>query len=205
MRTIAALAVTLALTGGVAHAKNLTSLGVNPAGNTVWRITNTSDAPRLVTLSRHGGGHAVQYSVNPGELLVVEGAAPGTYIATFDDGTRKTKASGPQAYTPPSSTGPKGEDGKDGKDGADGRSIDPSQYLSDMATVIGIGGLEMRTPFAGGFVWSAGVATFDNALGTDHALSLGLGYGINPNLSVYVKVSIGQHSRAAFIGLEGRF
>ena len=235
MKTLTTAAIVVLMTSGASYATNLTSLGVNASGNTVWRITNTSDAPREVELRRHGGGSPTEYIINPGQQLVVEGGQPGTYIAEFDNGPRKTKASGPQTYTPPSNTGPQGADGRDGvdgqdgadgvdgrdgvdgvdgrdgrdgvdgRDGQDGRSVDYSQYLSDMATVAGIGGLEMRTPYEGGFVWSMGIAGIENDFGGALAMSAGIGYGITENMSIYGKISVGEHSTVASVGIEGRF
>ena len=202
MKTLTTAAIVVLMTSGASYATNLTSLGVNASGNTVWRITNTSDAPREVELRRHGGGSPTEYIINPGQQLVVEGGQPGTYIAEFDNGPRKTKASGPQTYTPPSNTGPQGADGRDGQDG---RSVDYSQYLSDMATVAGIGGLEMRTPYEGGFVWSMGIAGIENDFGGALAMSAGIGYGITENMSIYGKISVGEHSTVASVGIEGRF
>lgn len=212
MKKIITLTAATILAGTASHATNLTSLGVNAEGNTVWRITNSSSEPQEVELRRYGkGGSSKTYLVNPDERLVVEAGQPGTYIAEFEDGPKKTKASGPQVYTPTPTTGPKGDtgadgiDGVDGKDGADGKDVSYEQYMSDMATVAALGGLEMRTPYEGGFVWSLGVAGLNNEFGDAYALSGGIGYGISQNMSGYAKISVGDNSVSAFVGIEGRF
>ena len=68
------------------------------------------------------------------------------------------------------------------------------------ATSVAIGALELPTPLANGWSWSAGVGGAD-----DVAVAAGLAYGVNDNLFVYGKVSLNDKAEAYFVGIGGRF
>jgi len=118
---------------------------------------------------------------------------------------------------PAGSAGPAGQDGADGGNGADGANgqdgatgpqgaqglpgvVDYSKLDAMHATSVAIGALELPTPLAGGWSWSAGVGGAD-----DVAVAAGLAYGVNDNLFVYGKVSMNDQAEAYFVGIGGRF
>lgn len=81
--------------GSAPAANNLTSMGNAVSdGATVMRIRSIGD--QNVQLRRVGGS-TLSLAVGRGDTLVgVEG--PGTYVATFENGDSRTRATGPQAF-----------------------------------------------------------------------------------------------------------
>ena len=100
-----------------------------------------------------------------------------------------------------------GRDGKDGLNGVDGKDVDYGQYHSDMAAVAGLGGLEMRQGGAGVWSWSAGIGGITSGSSSSEAIAVGIHYGIQDNLGLYLKISksLDGDSLAAFAGVEGQF
>jgi len=98
--------------------------------------------------------------------------------------------------------GPAGEDGVDGKDGAPGdpASVDWGKIEAMNAVSIAIGGLEMPTPYANGWSWSAGVGGGDKT-----AVSAGLAYGFSDDFFAYGKAAWADGAEAYFVGIGGRF
>lgn len=81
--------------GSAPGGNNLTSMGTAVSdGATILRIRSTGD--QTVEL-RRAGGSTVSFAVGRGDTFVdVEG--PGTYIATFENGDRRTKSTGGHAF-----------------------------------------------------------------------------------------------------------
>jgi len=98
--------------------------------------------------------------------------------------------------------GKNGADGADGKDGAPGTpaSVDWGKIEAMNAVSIAIGGLEMPTPYANGWSWSAGVGGGDKT-----AISAGLAYGFSDDFFAYGKVAWADGAEAYFVGVGGRF
>ncbi|WP_208353046.1 PKD domain-containing protein [Pseudaestuariivita rosea] len=98
MRFLKFLLISFVISISSASADNLTSLGVDGDGVTMWRLQNDGGGVQDVTLRRYGGGFEAVFTVAPGRL-VVAGAGAGTYIAEFGvSGESRTKASGSQAF-----------------------------------------------------------------------------------------------------------
>lgn len=198
----------IALTAGAAAANNLTSLGVDANGNTAWRFTSTADAPQLVKLERAGsGGASTTYLVNPGQSVAINGPA-GTYIATFEDGRRVTKASGPQLYNPGpvnGQDGAPGRDGVDGQDGApgrDGRDADTAAIERELRKVRGqmaadraTGNLQTRTAAEG--QWTGALGISGNEYGAD-GIAAGVRYGISDRADLYAIVGMSDRGQVSW-------
>lgn len=191
------------LLASAAFANNLTSLGVDANGNTAWRFTSTAQTPQLVKLERAGsGGASTTYLVNPGQSVAINGPA-GTYIATFEDGKRVTKASGPQPYNPGPTNGQDGQDGAPGRDGVDGqdgapgrdgRDADTAAIEREMRKIRGqqaadraTGNLQTRTAAQG--QWTGALGISGNEYGAD-GIAGGVRYGISDRADLYAIVGV---------------